>query len=105
MSTSTAGLSFGRYDVHSLRQPNAIEPFEMRTRWSLDTFLFTADEGAPTTYNHDQRKWSDAVPGAGLESRKSGKDKYFHATITPTSKPSLKVAASSCKPEIRLRAN
>ncbi|XP_072174584.1 mesenchyme-specific cell surface glycoprotein-like [Diadema setosum] len=62
------GPSFGRYDISSLRQAAAIEPFERKTGWNmLDTYLLTADQGAMTRYSFEGRTWSDAIRGARLE--------------------------------------
>ncbi|XP_063965225.1 mesenchyme-specific cell surface glycoprotein-like [Lytechinus pictus] len=69
-SSTPAGISFNRgYNIYSLRQPSAIEPFVMRTRWGTEQFLFTADEGATTKYGGNQGdppRFSDAVPYSRL---------------------------------------
>lgn len=63
-------ISFNKYNMYSMRQPNAIESFEVRNQYNLASYLFTADEGATSSYRFGSKSFTDAVPFSRLQNRK-----------------------------------
>ncbi|XP_030837565.1 mesenchyme-specific cell surface glycoprotein-like [Strongylocentrotus purpuratus] len=66
-SSTPRGISFNKYNMYSMRQPNAIESFEIRNQYNLASYLFTADEGATTSYRSGSKSFTDAVPFSRLQ--------------------------------------